>query len=306
MFKIKTYIFSLFFIFLSFLGFVFYQVSEGSSLTSPLGKTLGLKISENVWFPKDNNLAFSDAPEISAQAAFFIETNTGEVLFEKNSREKLPIASLVKIMTAIVALERRDILDNLVVSEKAASMEPDKMFLIPGEKLKLEELLAGVFLISANDASEVLAEGITGSREEFVGLMNQKAIQLGLKNTNFINPSGLDEDPEQISTAYEVAVMSRYAIKHYPKLVEITKQPHVYLPQTDFHQSYDLFSGINLITTYPGVVGFKTGYTPKAGLTLVTLARKEDKEVLGVLLNAISRRDDARALLDYSFKKLGI
>ncbi|KKQ79679.1 MAG: Serine-type D-Ala-D-Ala carboxypeptidase [Candidatus Daviesbacteria bacterium GW2011_GWA1_38_7] len=144
-------------------------------------------------------------------------------------------------------------------------------------------------------------------REDFIKRMNIKAAQLDMKNTNFINPTGLEEDNAvQLSSAFDVALMSRYAIKKWPKLIEITSNPQIYIPKTDRHQDYDLNSGINLLTTYPGVVGFKTGFTPSAGLTLVTVARRGGKEVLGVLLGSTDRRDDARAMLDYSFKKLGV
>lgn len=293
---------------------LFLRDYKPQSLISPILKNYKLKMAVNAWYPKESPDHFSDAPQILAEAAFFIETESGQVLYEKNSQNKLPIASLTKIMTAIVALELKDFDDTFLVSSRAAGMEPDKMFLKPGEKLALEELLAGMLLVSANDAAEVLAEEVTESRDAFLQLMNEKALQLGMKDTKFINPSGLQEDPpdgraggvEQFSTAYDVAVMSRYLIKKWPKLLDISSQPHIFIEETTTHQSYDLFSGINLLTTYPGVVGLKTGFTPEAGFTLVSVAQREGNEVLGVLLNSPARRDDAKALLDYSFKRLGI
>ncbi|KKR42550.1 MAG: Peptidase S11 D-alanyl-D-alanine carboxypeptidase 1, partial [Candidatus Daviesbacteria bacterium GW2011_GWC2_40_12] len=159
----------------------------------------------------------------------------------------------------------------------------------------------------ANDGAEVLAEGTTGDRTEFLNLMNAKAKQLGMKNTYFANPTGLDEDENNsYSTAYDLAILTRHLIRRYPEVVDISKTEHIYLPITENHQDYDMYSGINLLTTYPGVVGFKTGYTPEAGLTLITLVQKEGREVVGVLLGSLSRRDEARELLDYSFKKLKI
>jgi D-alanyl-D-alanine carboxypeptidase len=138
-------------------------------------------------------------------------------------------------------------------------------------------------------------------------MMNSKAATLGMVDTQFINPSGLEEDGrDQHSSAYDVALMSRYAISHWPHLVDISSQQHIYLPESPTHQDYDLYSGINLLSTYPGVVGFKTGFTPEAGLTLVTLARRGGFEVLGVLLGSDDRRAEARKLLDYSFKQLGV
>ena len=282
-------------------------------LISPLLKNervLGI----NLWFPQQNLENDNTAPQISAKAALFVNTHQGQVLFEKNIHEKLPIASLVKVMTVLIALEHKGMNDEFQVSQKAADMEPDKMLLIAGERLSLKELLYGIFLVSANDAAEVLAEGTTGDREEFIQLMNAKAKQLGMQNTYFVNPTGLDEDSNNsYSTTYDLAVLTRFLIKNYPEVVEISRTPHIYLPITPSHQDYDMYSGINLLTTYEGVVGFKTGYTPEAGLTLITLAQKDGhdppagrQEVIGILLGSQDRRDEARELLDYSFNKLGI
>lgn len=273
------------------------------SLISPAIKkenVLGI----NQWFPQMPDQE-SVAPKITAKAAFFTDTKNGKVLYSKNINEKLPIASLVKVMTALIAMEHKRMDDQLTVSQRAASMEPDKMFLISGERLTLKELLQGVFLISANDAAEVLAEETTGDRNEFMELMNAKIKQLGMNNSYFANPTGLDEDVNNsYSTAYDLAILTRYLIRHFPQVVEISRTPHIYFPITENHQDYDMYTGINLITTYPGVVGFKTGYTPEAGLTLITLAQKNGHEIIGVLLGSASRRDEARELLDYSFEKL--
>lgn len=291
----------------SFLSFVVLNINLNSKpvqLISPLAKQANI-LGISQWFPKviDTQL---DAPQISAKAAIFVDTKDGEVLYSKNVYEKLPIASLVKVMTVLIALEHKKMDDVFLVSQLAADMEPDKMLLIAGERLTLRELLDGIFLVSANDAAEVLTEGVTGDRGQFIKLMNDKAKQLGMNNTYFVNPTGLDEDTDNsYSTAYDLAVLTRYLIRRFPEVVDISKTEHIYLPQTEDHQDYDMYSGINLLTTYPGVVGFKTGYTPEAGLTLITLARKDGQELIGVLLGSMYRRDEARELLDYSFNKLG-
>lgn len=278
--------------------------SNPVDLVSPavkLEKVLGI----NQWFPGVVK-SESDAPKITGKAAFFVETKNGEVLYSKNIEEKLPIASLAKVMTVLIALEQKSLDDKFIVSAQAAEMEPDKMFLKEGEKLTLRELLEGIFLVSANDAAEVLAEETTGNRAEFLDLMNAKAKQIGMNNTHFVNPTGLDEDKgSSYSTAYDLAILIRYLIKRFPRVVEISKTEHVLIPQTEEHQDYDMYSGINLLTTYPGVVGFKTGYTPQAGYTLITLVQKSGYEVVGILLNSEFRRNEARELLDYSFQKLG-
>ncbi len=304
-------------------AFIYFKLNN-PFLVSPVLGVSNIRIAENLWFPKESTTSAAvdkDAKlEVTARAAYFVETQTGEVLYEKNIHEKLRIASLTKIMTAIITLEKRDLDEVIDISDRAANMEPDKMLLRGGEKMRVRDLLSGIFLVSANDAAEALAEETTGNREEFINIMNSKAVQLGMTNTLFINPSGLEEDDpgqtgelkSQYSSAYDVLIMSRYLIKRYPEVIDISREPHIFIPATDTHQDYDLYSGINLLTTYPGVVGLKTGFTPEAGLTLVTVARKgnneqgsSSNEVIGVLLGSTNRRDDAKALLDYSFKKLG-
>lgn len=284
---------------------------KSAQLTSPLLK--GEKVlGNNLWFPDDVSSFFDDAPIISAKGALFVDSQTGQTLYAKNATQKLPIASLVKVMTSLIALEHKKLEEEYLVSQRAAEMEPDKMLLIPGERLSLKELLYGVFLISANDAAEVLAEGTLrqaqgkqGSREEFIKLMNIKAKQLGMESSYFVNPTGLDEDSHNsYSSTLDMAILTRYLVRYYPQIVEISQTSHIILPKTSSHQDYDIYSGINLLTTYPGVVGFKTGYTPEAGLTLITLARKDGHEVIGVILGSEKRRDEARELLDYSFKKI--
>lgn len=274
-------------------------------LVTPLLKQQNV-LGINQWFPQ-GSVSQTDAPQITAKAALFTNAKNGEVLYSKNIHEKLPIASLVKVMTVLIALEHKDLSDEFTVTKEAAEMEPDKMLLIAGEKMTLKELLDGIFLVSANDAAELLAEQTTGNKEEFIKLMNDKAKQLGMKDTYYANPTGLDEDENNsYSTVYDLAILTRYLIRHFPQVVDISSQEHIYLQQTDKHQDYDMYSGINLLTTYPGVVGFKTGFTPEAGLTLITLARKEGHEIVGVLLGSGDRRDEARELLDYSFKNLSL
>lgn len=283
-----------------------YFFSSQKTLVAPTvvsGKNLGL----NQWFPRNVLGVTVGDLQITAKSAFFVDTKTGEVLFSKNPHLRLPVASLVKVMTVLVALEHRSLDEKLVVSESASNMEPDKMWLQRGEALTLKELLYGIFLVSANDSAEVLAQSTTGRREEFMLLMNSKAMQLGMKDTFFANPTGLDEDHgNSYSSTYDLSLLTRFAIRQFPYLVDFSKTEHIVLPKTADHQDYDLYSGINLLTTYPGVVGFKTGFTPEAGLTLITLARRDGHEILGVLLGSLDRRDEARELLNYSFKKLGV
>lgn len=303
--------FSLFSLFLLIIGVVlaysWIHLPKESKIASPWIE--GGRTAINLWFPQAAQASDQNdkEPQLTAKSAYFVDINSGQVLFQKNSHIKLPIASLTKIMTAIVTVENHNFSDEILISDQAASMEPDHMLLKSGERLTVEELLYGVFLVSANDAAEALAENTAGGRENFIKEMNEKAKMLTMNDTLFINPSGLEEDgKEQFSSAYDVVLMSRYAIKQFPRLVDFSSTYHKTIPQTLTHQDYDMYSGINLLTTYPGVMGFKTGYTPEAGLTLVTLAQKEGHWVMGVILNSENRREEAKELLDYSFKKLGI
>lgn len=297
-------LFGLGMIVLAILSFVHNPQEGNFKLTSPLtgDKVFAL----NQWLPQEVLGAQSQTREISAKSALFIDTKSGQVLFAKDSHQRLPIASLVKVMTVLIALEHKGLEDTFTVSGQAASMEPDHMELIAGERHSLRNLLYGIFLVSANDGAETIAEGTTGNREGFIKLMNEKARLLGMKDTYYANPTGLDEDKNNsYSSAYDLAVLTRYLIRTYPGVVEFSSTYHIQIPKTEDHQDYDMYSGINLLTTYPGVIGFKTGFTPEAGLTLITLARENNHEVIGVLLGSQDRRDEARELLDYSFKKLG-
>jgi serine-type D-Ala-D-Ala carboxypeptidase (penicillin-binding protein 5/6) len=285
------------------IGAVILNIKKDHNLISPVANQG--KVSINQWFPKQVLGVFTSAPQITAKSAFFVEAKDGTVLFSKNAKEKLQIASLVKVMTVLIALENKNLDDTYLVSTRATEMEPDEMILLPGEKLTLKELLYGIFLVSANDAAEVISEGTLGSRDEFIKAMNEKAKLLGMNDTNFVNPTGLDEDSgSSYSSAYDLVILTRYLIRHYPEIINISKTEHIILDKTDTHQDYEMYSGINLLTTYPGVVGFKTGFTPEAGYTIITLARKNNDEIIGVLLGSEARRDETRELLDYSFSKL--
>ncbi len=307
----KTHIFllSIATLFFIVLGLVYWQ-----GITSSFGKDTGDLLSPvdsnqpvglNQWFPGDILGVKTNAPEVTARSALFVETNSRKVLYSKNAAERLSIASLTKVMTAIIALENRTMEDQFIVSANASAVEPDKMGLLEGEIVSVRELLYGMFLISANDAAEVIAENSVGSRDKFIKLMNEKAVQIGMRDTHYVNPTGFDEDGENTySTAYDQVLLTRYAIKHFPELVNISKTDHIILSPTVGHSGFEMYTGINLITTYPGVVGFKIGYTPMAGYTIITLARQDNHEVIGVLLNTQSRRDETRKLLDYSFKQL--
>jgi serine-type D-Ala-D-Ala carboxypeptidase (penicillin-binding protein 5/6) len=244
-------------------------------------------------------------PKIQAKAALSYDLTTNRLVYSKNIEDKLPIASLTKIMTALVALEEKSPNDKIVISKNAASVGEDSMGLTRGEKLTVKELLYGLFLHSGNDAAEALAEGSTLGRENFIYRMNKKAEELGLSNTRFTNPSGLEGDGNQYSTALDLLVVAKHAVEK-PIILEVAQTPYEFIPYNEDHKAYELYSETNLLTTYPGVKGLKTGYTPEAGLCLITYLEYKGHKIIGVILNSPSRRDEMIQILDYSLETLGV
>ncbi|PIS21956.1 hypothetical protein COY33_00290 [candidate division WWE3 bacterium CG_4_10_14_0_2_um_filter_42_7] len=273
---------------------------------SPVVFAESLDLYKDIWSPSGNIGSSAPAPEISAQSAMFVDLDTGKIIYEKNSRERRPVASLTKIMTALLALERGNLDHKMTVTEYAASLGEDSMYASAGEKFTLKELLYALMLNSANDAAETIGENLAGDRNTFVSWMNGRARELGLSDTNFVNASGLDEDKNDYSTAYDVLVMARTAIEKFPVFTEITGTTDQFFEECPDHKAIFLSNETNLLRTYPGCFGIKTGYTPKAGLCLVTAVKRDGKRVLGVILNSGDRRGDAELLLDYSYMSLGV
>jgi len=206
-----------------------------------------------------------------------------------------------------VTLEHSSLNDLITINEEAPKIGESMMGLTTGEKLTVKELLYGLLLTSANDAAEALAYGVTsGDRQLFVNWMNEKVKELKLKDSYFANPSGLDEDNKQstYSTAYDLLIISKYALENFPVFREIVKTQEITLEKNYRRKAYELLNAINMTNGIPGVAGVKTGFTDKAGYCLITLAKRDSHEVLGVLLGSLDTRVDARNLYDYSFKKI--
>ncbi len=257
--------------------------------------------SSNIWQPPEAVVLNSPLPppQISARSALVVDLTTNQTLYAKDIRSRQPVASLVKIMTAIIALERKNLKDVFAVSERAAAIGEDSMGVSAGEKYTLEQLLYGLLLPSGNDAAEVIAENVAGSTEAFVQLMNEKAKVLGANDTKFINPSGLQEDGwEQYSTVYDLAIISRYAWKNFPVFRRIVGTRFYEIPYSPDHKYLYLENQTNLLTTYPGVKGIKPGYTPEAGLCLVTLAENGGYQILAIIIGSNDRRSEMKQLLD--------
>ena len=233
-------------------------------------------------------------PALSAAAAVLMDRESGRVLFEKNARERRSIASVTKLMTALVAVELHPDLSSVVTVEGAwTGAEGSSMYLKPGEELTLEGLLYGLLLSSGNDAALAVAGYCAGDVDAFVAEMNRKAAQLGMNDTHFANPSGLD-DPQHWSTAYDMALLAR-AVLQREELRTIVSTRSIFIA------GRSLTNHNKLLWRYEGCTGLKTGYTDQAGRTLVSSALREGQELIAVTLDAPSDWADHAALLDYGF-----
>lgn len=233
---------------------------------------------------------------LSAEHAVVIDEQTGEIVFSKNAHEQTEIASLTKIMTAIVAIEHGDLSDEIVAKERAIHATGSSIYLQQDETMSLEDLLYGLMLRSGNDAAVAIAEHIGGSVEGFTLLMNEKVKLLGLESTTFKNPHGLDE-VNHLSTAYDVAQMMRYSMKN-----DIFRK----IAGAPYYQSEDRtyrWNNKNRLLTelYEYCIAGKTGFTKKAGRTLVTTAAKGNQSFIVVTLNAPDDWNDHIRLYEWAF-----
>lgn len=236
-------------------------------------------------------------PSVSAKAAIVIDGITGQVLYAKNIHDRLPQASTTKMMAGIVALERGTLADEIQVSKRAAETEGSSMYLEAGERLSFEQLLYGMMLNSGNDATEAVAEYISGDATQFVGLMNQKAQTLGLQNTHYVTPHGLPAK-EHYSSAYDLAQIARYALGN-PAFAEIAATKAYPLPGNKRSPHRTLINHNKLLRYYPGAWGGKTGYTIVAGKCFVGSAKRDGRYVIEALLSAPDCWADAEKLLNY-------
>lgn len=244
----------------------------------------------------------------NAQAATLIEANSRQVLYEKNSQEKLYPASTTKIMTMILMFEalhdkKISFDDKITTSKYAASMGGSQVYLEVGESLSLKDMFKSIAIASANDASVAVAEHIAGSIDKFVELMNNKAKELGLKNTHFKNATGL-HDPDHYTCAHDLALMAAYLVElGGDDLFSVTSLYDSYIRE-DTKQSFWLVNTNKLLKLYDGVDGLKTGYTKEAGYCLVTTAKRDGQRIIGVLMKESApktRNEEMCSLLDFGF-----
>ncbi len=238
---------------------------------------------------------------ISAQSAIVIDAESGTILFEHNAYEKRGMASTTKIMTAIVVLENCNLEDVVTISYKASATEGSSMYIEPNEKLKVEDLLYGLMLNSGNDSATALAEHTSGSVEEFAKLMNKKAQQIGMKNSSFANPHGLDNE-NHYSTAYDMALLTKYAMENETfKTIVGTKKMIV---ETIDKGNYKYLTNHNkLLSMYEWCKGVKTGFTKKCGRCLVSYAEKNGVKLITITLNAPNDWQDHIDLYEQCFEK---
>src|SRR5690625_3737959 len=236
---------------------------------------------------------------LSANNVVLIDQTTVERLYEKDAHEKQRITSITKIMTAIIAIESGKMDEKAKTSRRAIYTEGSSIYLEQGEKMLVEDLVYGLMLRSGNDAAIAISEHIAGSMEGFVYVMNEKARWLGMTNTHFENPHGLDSD-NHYSTAYDMAILLRYAMEN-EAFQEITG--------ATFHQaqtrSYGWGNKNKLLTSlYENCIGGKTGFTKKSGRTLTTVANKDDFHLIAVTLNAPNDWQDHIQMYEWGFNHL--
>ena len=243
---------------------------------------------------------------IESESAILIEENTGEILFEKNSHQKLHPASITKIMTILLIMENLkenniSLNDKVPCSENASSMGGSQIWLSTNETLTVEEMLKAICVVSANDCAVAMAEYISGSEEAFVILMNEKAKKLGMNDTTFKNCHGIDEEGH-LSSSYDISIMSRELLKNHP---EIKKYTSIWMDSLR-NGSSQLVNTNKLIRTYEGATGLKTGSTSLALYNLSASATRDNLSLISVVLKAPTtelRFKEAKLLLDYGFNK---
>src|SRR5215472_16969399 len=242
---------------------------------------------------------------IDAESAIVVDSDSREVMWARDEHSRRPPASLTKIVTAMVAADLASSFDQqITVPPEATTLESDSTFmgLSPGEVVTVRDLMYGMFLVSGNDAAETLARAFV-PRERFVQLMNEKAASLGMRDTQFANPSGLD-DPAMRTTAYDLAIAAEAIATRYSAIMAVAGAKDQLLPQNPTHKAFFFHTFIKLVSTYPGATGLKTGYTDDAGYCLVGTATRGDRHLLVVLMGGdLELTADASKLLDYGFSQ---
>ena len=249
----------------------------------------------------------SDTPQLSAKSAILIDVSDKSVLYQKNARERMGMASTTKIMTALIIAEELPPDKKIAIPKAAVNTEGSSVYLTEGELLSVRELLCALLLSSANDAAVALAIASAGSIEAFSDKMNRKAKELGLTDTNFVNPHGL-YDPAHYTTAYDLAIISAEALKN-SAIKEIAGLKTAIIPQGVSATSPEgiskryLYNHNKMLKLYDGTIGLKTGFTKKTGRCLVSAAERDGLCLIAVTLCAPDDWRDHTAMLDYGYSR---
>lgn len=242
----------------------------------------------------------------NGKAGILIEANSGEILFEKNKDERVAVASMTKMVSLIIIMEHLEngslTLDEIVTASKNASgMGGSQIYLDTGEKMSVKDLIKGITMASANDATVAMAERIAGSENKFVELMNAKVKELGLKNTHFVNATGLDEE-DHYSSAYDMAMIAKELLNH-EQILDFTSVYEDYL-RVDTPNKFWLVNTNKLVRLYEGADGLKTGFTDNAGYCMAVTAKRDDMRLIAIVLGETKgsvRNEETASLLDYGF-----
>lgn len=254
--------------------------------------------------------AKADPVKITSPSAILVDAQSGRILYERNSHERRAPASVTKIMTLVIAFDcirdgKCKLEDKVTISDEAAEQVGTIIFADKGEQFTLKELLLSIAVGSANDASVAVAEHVSGSEQSFVNLMNQRAQELGLRDTQFVNPTGLTAEGH-LTSAHDLAMISRYAALHYPELMKLTAiyDAQLDVPWRKNGPKFQLWNNNKLLTWYEGADGMKTGWTQAAGYCLAASAQRGGVRMISVIMGAADpkvRNAEAARLLDWGF-----
>lgn len=221
---------------------------------------------------------------VKARAFLIKDVNSSEIIYAKDAHVKMPPASLTKVMTAVIAIESNKLNDVVIIPYEATQVEQFRFGAEAGDKFTMKQLLIAALVSSSNDAATAIGIHLAGSVEKFAVMMNKKAIELGMKDTNFTNPCGFDIG-KNVTTAYDLALLSEYAIA-LPYFNDIVKLQRVQIKNIDSSKLYSLKTHNKLLESYPYAIGIKTGYTAKAGPCLIARAKKNNRDLLMILLHS--------------------
>lgn len=255
------------------------------------------RIRRHVYHPP---LSASRPPVVSAKAAILVDVKTGTILYEKNAFRQMDPASITKVMTALLVIDKGHFNRTVTISRRADLTGGSSLHIRMNDKYTVEDLLRGLLLRSGNDAAIALAEADAGSVERFVRQMNQKARQLGAYNTSFENPNGLTA-PGHYSSAYDLSLIARAALKK-PLFRQIVSSPNQTITELRRHRKREISNTNQLLHGFPGADGIKTGTTHAAGKCVAASATRDNRQLMAIILNSHNRWGDASSLLNWGFK----